>query len=162
MALFSGGRYLRAQLRAANLQAWHVTRIVHTDTHDTQHPKVEGSAHVDADAPLNFWCFDGDSDGEDLKARFKAKFAEIEVLLTDDERGEVVAEAVEIMHGLIAVVRELEAEAATEPQKDNTDMCRSKVVTIPTSVLGMLVSFTWGIAERLGWRYGAKAAVPLA
>ena len=164
MALFSGGRYLRAQLRAANAQAWgvtHVTRNPHTHADNVQDLKIdEVMGEADVDAPLQFWCFDGDSDGEDLKADFKARFAEVEVLLTDNERSDIITEAVEIMTGLIAVVRELEAEADAGPQDTGTG--HNKVITIPPSVLGIFASFTWGIAEYLGWRHGAKAAVPLA
>lgn len=171
MALFSGGRYLRAQLRAANLETWNVTRVPHTDHgHDDttqRHRTIDeesADADADADAPLQFWCFDSDSDGEDIKAKFKAKIAEVETLLTDDERGQIIAEAMEIMQGLIAVVQELEAEAA-EPRTGcvgNTNTDRSTIVTIPASVLGLVASFTWGIAEKLGYRHAAKAAVPLA
>lgn len=143
MALFSGGRYLRAQLRGANTTSWHIP--------------VEAAQTVEnnADAPLQFWCFDGDEDGEDLKTEFKARVAEVEALLTEEERREVVAEGVEIMRSLIEIVRHLEAAGLEE-----RTAVRFRIM--PNYVVNMVANLSWGIAERLGYRHGAKTAVPSA
>ena len=92
MALFSGGRYIRARLRGAGSEFWTITG-----------EEKAGSIHID-EAALSFWNFEGEEDGEDVKAEFKQRFTEIEGWLTGEERDEVVQEAVFIMDSLMGVV----------------------------------------------------------
>ena len=79
LALFSGGRYIRAKLRAAGC----------------------------SDNVLTFWTFDSPSDGEDLKMDFKARFAEVESALSEEQIGEVVQDAEFIMDTMMTVVEEI-------------------------------------------------------
>lgn len=131
MALFSGGRYIRATLRGAGVGFWGGRRV-----HEGQklggssyhggkgrlkdegegegegdgEDEDEGKGHVDVDVVdryLGFWTFEGDEDGEDIKAEFKARFADVEGTLTEGEREEVVKEAVFIMQSMIGVVGEI-------------------------------------------------------
>lgn len=95
MALFSGGRYIRGRLRQAGPTLWTGPGPESTDT---------------IGDVLTFWTFDGEQDGEDIKAEFKRRFAAIEALITEVEKEEVVAEGVYIMKGMISVVGEI-AEA---------------------------------------------------
>ena len=97
MALFSGGRYIRPRLREAGREFWTTTG-----------GEKEKGGNIDLDeAALSFWNFDGEEDGEDVKAEFKQRFAEIEGWLTGEERDEVVQEAVFIMDSLMGVVEEI-------------------------------------------------------
>lgn len=97
MALFSGGRYIRARLREAGSEFWMMTG-----------KEKEKGGDIDIDeAVLSFWNFDGAEDGEDVKAEFKQRFAELEGRLTDEQRDEVMQEAVFIMDSLMGVVEEI-------------------------------------------------------
>ena len=59
------------------------------------------------DLYLGFWTFEGEEDGEDLKAEFKARFAAVEATLTEAEKEEVVQESVFVMQSMIGVVEEI-------------------------------------------------------
>ena len=101
MALFSGGRYIRARLREAGAEFWMTTGV------DKEREKGgDGDIGIDKTS-LSFWNFDGEADGEDVKAEFKQRFGEIEEWLTGEEREEVVQEAVFIMESLMGVVEEI-------------------------------------------------------
>lgn len=97
MALFSGGRYIRARLRGAGREFW-------TMSNEKEKEKAED---IDIDGALSFWTFEGREDGEDVKAEFKQRFAEMEGWLTSEERDEVVQEAVYIMDAMMGVVEEI-------------------------------------------------------
>ena len=108
MALFSGGRYIRARLREAGREFW---------TSTSREKEKGGDIDIDK-ASLSFWNFDGEADGEDVKAEFKQRVAEIEGWLTGEEREEVVREAVFIMESLMGVVEEIAETVGRE------DPCR--------------------------------------
>ncbi len=93
MALFSGGRYIRAQLRQAGPGFWK--------------PELICEKHGDDEDLLSFWTFEGDRDGEDSRAEFKKRFLEVERCLTEREKEHVVQEAVSIMGAVIGVVEEI-------------------------------------------------------
>lgn len=98
MALFSGGRHIRSALQHASPGFW--TPPLPPRSLSTQAPEKD-------DAPLSFWSFDGDADGEDLKAEFKARFQDVEACLSEGEKEEVVSEGVRIMEGVRGVVEEI-------------------------------------------------------
>jgi len=128
LALFSGGRYLRSQLRAANTQSW----------------RLGPAPDLDSDAPLQFWCFDGDEDGEDLKAEFKARVKGLEGQLTAEERREVVQEGVEVMRRLVEVVEEIAAGVETSEAEDEgaervTTMTTAAAMVTPQMTVGLLL-----------------------
>ena len=115
MAIFSGGRYLRATLQDAGEDFW---------TGETADPAKKQSTPVASeDSPkkygrrgdpnnvmpgLSFFHFLGDQDGEDIKLEFKRRYAELELLLTDAEKDEVVQEAHIIFDSMGAIVEELD------------------------------------------------------
>ena len=118
MAIFSGGRYLRASLQDAGEGFW---------TGETANLSTEGSGPADQaaheDTPkkygrrgdpnnvmpgLSFFHFPGEEDGEDIKLEFKRRYAELEVLLSDAERDDVVREAHIIFESMGAIVKELD------------------------------------------------------
>ena len=92
MALFSGGRYIRARLREAGTEFW-------TGAESEKGGKIDDA--------LSFWTFEGQEDGEDIKADLKQRFAEMEGCLTGQEREEVVQEAKYIMDTMMEVVEEI-------------------------------------------------------
>ena len=144
MALFSGGRYLRNQLRTANTQTW----------------RIGPSPDQDPGTPLQFWCFEGDQDGEDLKAGFKSRVQKIGNELTTEEGVEVVAEGVEIMKRMIAVVQEIESTTGAHHVKDvDSDSITTQLLTLklflPFSILKMLGGWSRGFASGLGMGLGA-------
>ena len=108
MALFSGGRYIRARLREAGSGFWTTTGA------ETEKEKEEGGDIDINEAVLSFWNFPGEEDGEDVKAEFKERFAKIERWLTGEERDEVMQEAVYIMDSLLGVVKEIAEAVGSE------------------------------------------------
>ena len=108
MALFSGGRYIRGRLRRAGVGFWNGWGggggcgggMVGDDGDDDEKGDV-------VDRYLGFWTFEGEEDGEDLKAEFKERFAAVEGMLTEGEREEVVREAVFVMRSVTEVVVEI-------------------------------------------------------
>jgi len=91
MALFSGGRYVHGRLGQAGLAFWGAV----------------GGEKTDADRFFNFWTFEGGEDGEDIKAEFKRRFNEVDECLMEEEREDVVAEAVFIMQSMVGIVHEI-------------------------------------------------------
>jgi hypothetical protein len=92
MALFNGGRYIRAKLRQAGPAFW-----------ENSLSKEEDGI----DSCLCFWGFDGQGGGEDIKAEFKRRFAGVEPCLTGGEKEEVVQEAVLVMQTMVEVVKDI-------------------------------------------------------
>lgn len=91
MALFSGGRYIRARLRAG--LAASIGSVA--------------SSRADKPAGLSFWEFPGEHDGEDLKIVYKNRVTAISGELTEEERTDITEEGVRIMVLLTDVVREV-------------------------------------------------------
>ncbi|KAI9852207.1 MAG: heme oxygenase [Thelocarpon superellum] len=97
MALFAGGRHLRAQLRAAGPTFWApTTTTTATARFEDRHPGLE------------FFYFAGDADGSDLKSSFRSRFSAAEALLTPSERQHIVDEAGHIFRHCILLVEELD------------------------------------------------------
>lgn len=150
MALFAGGRYLRGQLRGSNF--------------------------FDDEGSLSFWGFEGEHDGEDVKAGFKARVERVDAegMLTEGERRDVVEESVEIMRWLVEVVRELEVAVPMRVRggggsgsgsvSEEGASEKSRVLGLPGSVLRVVGGFGRSVVERLGYGHGsaAAAASPLA
>lgn len=111
MAIFSGGRYIRAKLSSAGEDFWANTPPVESGENEYDRgcrAEVEGPENW----PLSFWNFSGSSDGEDLKADYKFRVGEIERVLTMKEREEIITEAVEIMKRLLQIIRKIEVAVA--------------------------------------------------
>lgn len=110
MAIFSGGRYIRAKLSSAGEDFWANTPPVESGENEYG----RGGAEVEGleKWPLSFWNFSGSSDGEDLKADYKSRVGEIERVLTMKEREEIITEAVEIMKRLLQIIRKIEVTVA--------------------------------------------------
>ena len=109
MALFSGGRYIRQKLQQAGPGFW--------DSAEYRDGSVrlgeKGEERV-VDDFLSFWTFEGEEDGEDIKADFKRQFQDVEMALTGLEKDEVVQEAVFIMQSIIRMVKEIAEDVGGE------------------------------------------------
>ncbi|OJD30461.1 heme oxygenase [Diplodia corticola] len=95
MAVFAGGRWIRGQLVEGGRGFWE-----------------NSSSGVDFDGlgerGLAFFGFEGDCDGEDVKGVFKERLGEVEGLLSEAQRAEVVEEARAVFEWSIALVEELD------------------------------------------------------
>lgn len=107
MAIFSGGRWIRQQLRNAGPEFWG-----HDDVSKTLDGILPSPTIVAADCGFTLFDFDGELDGEDIRADFKTRLGNVEALLTEKERAEVVSAAQRLFMGLIAVVHDLDEQAA--------------------------------------------------
>ncbi|TVY84223.1 hypothetical protein LSUE1_G000547 [Lachnellula suecica] len=136
MALFSGGRILRAWLKSAGEEGrafWDrdpsPTRpyIATRHTPDLKTSVAVGASDMsagvdgrgrsnfpsDSDIPgtntgLSFFEFAGGEDGEDIRRTFKERFTEIEPLLTPEGKSDIVKEAHDIFSFMIEMVSELD------------------------------------------------------
>jgi hypothetical protein len=101
MAVFSGGRWIRQQLAKGGSGFW-----IGIGQHEFS--ELE-KAHMLPHSPgFSFLSFDGYEDGEDIKMLFKARLAEAETLLTQQERQDIIAAARYLFDDCIALVRQLD------------------------------------------------------
>ncbi|KAH8672625.1 hypothetical protein BGZ60DRAFT_526932 [Tricladium varicosporioides] len=136
MALFSGGRILRASLRAAGgsgkefwdrdlspirpysrdqsrngNQSWGKKPEPQPSTRETiwttSNPLDRDI--LDLTSGLSFFGFSGDHDGEDLKTTFKSHFSTLDTLLTPSQKSSTILEAQEIFTHMLAIVSDLDA-----------------------------------------------------
>lgn len=110
MAIFSGGRYIRAKLNSSGENFW--DHALPLESGKNKHGRGVAEVEGPEKWPLSFWNFSGSSDGEDLKADYKFHVGELERILTLKEREEIIGEAAEIMKRLLEIVREIEVAVA--------------------------------------------------
>lgn len=103
MALFSGGRFIRATLEGAGGGGHHGFWTAR-EAGEKRTAAAGGPAH----GPLDFFHFPTPQDGEDLKHEFKQRLAGLGGLLTVEEREDVVREAICIFENMILVVNQLD------------------------------------------------------
>lgn len=97
MAVFSGGRWIRAGLLKAGPDFWRAGK------------EDEKSAVLNLpECGLSLWHFPGQFDGEDIKVEFKAQLAAAETLFTDDQRVDIIEEAKNIFQLCASLVEELD------------------------------------------------------
>ncbi|TPX17282.1 uncharacterized protein E0L32_012249 [Thyridium curvatum] len=141
MALFSGGRFIRASLENAGLSFWkelptpvrpmmqECQKIVHAPSDDPEDGKEEiisDESHLRRTRafttpppgntranPLAYFHFETSRDGEDLKVEFKRRLAEADALLSEKERDYVIREAVLIFENLISIISQLDLVCGT-------------------------------------------------
>jgi heme oxygenase len=153
MALFSGGRYLRASLNEAGgtgvnfwtrdpspVRPYSVTRDASprrgliSETADpaavcpSARPRTRSRSEsvTSKMVPgMSFFNFVGEEDGEDIKREFKKRITEAEVLLTPREKEDIVTEAEHIFEFMVTMVAELDAVMGTkEEDLDTTRLLR--------------------------------------
>lgn len=94
MAVFSGGRWIRAGLLRAGDHFW-------PSSHKDDFTSLE-------ERGLSFWHFSGPRDGEDVKAEFKLRLEEAEHMFSAEQRIDVIEEAKTIFQFCAEVVHELD------------------------------------------------------
>ncbi|KAF2817267.1 heme oxygenase-like protein [Mytilinidion resinicola] len=111
MAVFSGGRWIRGELRKGGEEFWRKGGA-------QSGGEAEKKEVVPLDeAGLSFLCFPGLDDGEDIKAEFKSRLAAAEELFTPQEREDVIQESQEIFRYSVGLVEELDELLATNLEK---------------------------------------------
>ncbi|KAF2743465.1 heme oxygenase-like protein [Sporormia fimetaria CBS 119925] len=105
MAVFSGGRWIRAQLEGAGGEFW-----------DSGPGEMKGGTGLKGRG-LAVWNFEGVEDGEDIKGLFKEKLKDGEGLWTEEMRGEIVEEAREVFRWCARLVGELDEVVGGEEKK---------------------------------------------
>ena len=114
MALFSGGRWMRAKLLAAGASFWDESPHCGGDEKDKCEKDKCGKG-----SSLSFFHFEGLQDGEDIKQDFKSRLSKAEALLTAEERQDIVREAQDIFRHCVLLVEELDdmmaIQKTTEP-----------------------------------------------
>jgi heme oxygenase len=106
MALFSGGRFIKASMSRVEMDFWKANIMTPDPGKGVDMP------------PLNFFTFNGPGDGDGIKLEFKKRLGDSEPLLTDRERGDVVAEAQHIFESMVEIVGELDSVCSTDPQTE--------------------------------------------
>jgi heme oxygenase len=103
MAVFSGGRWIRAGLLKAGPDFWQACK------------ENEKSSVLNLpERGLSLWHFPGQFDGEDIKLEFKAQLAAAETLFTDDQRVDIIEEAKNIFALCATLVEELDDMVGSE------------------------------------------------
>jgi hypothetical protein len=120
MALFAGGRHIRAALEGvADAQFWKTVPMVVTGGGSggggaaTRRTAADGILAIHSSSsydrrPFQFLRFSTPTDGEDLKADFKARLAEVETRLSWREHRDVLQEAACIFENMILLVGQLD------------------------------------------------------
>ncbi|KAM0518390.1 hypothetical protein ACHAPE_004153 [Trichoderma viride] len=151
MALFAGGRFIRATLEKAGQEFW---QIVPESIKPTMQPcepdlVIESSLEqMEEDnkniLPLRFWSFDSENDGEDLKQEYKAKLLQWESELTAEEREDILQESVVILENIGLLVGQLDAVCSAVQDDEKP------VVQIPMrpSLAGLLGGTQFGARLR--------------
>ncbi|KAI1422140.1 hypothetical protein F5Y12DRAFT_645884 [Xylaria sp. FL1777] len=110
MALFSGGRFIRASLETIYPAFW-IPASAQQPT-----PAALADSTMTGVQPLSFFRFDTHEDGDNLKREFKKRLLESEHCLTTPEREEVVEEARCIFEYMIQLVGELDDICGTDKE----------------------------------------------
>ncbi|KAK9440158.1 hem oxygenase-like, multi-helical [Metarhizium brunneum] len=132
MALFAGGRFIRATLESAGNDFWDTTassampapsRPIQGDSADStqSHPTETSPRRYHGRLPLRFFHFDTPEDGEDLKRDYKQKLADCDATLSYQEKHDIVQEAICIFENLVLVVAQLDTVVAAGPIKPPAD-----------------------------------------
>ncbi|KAK1989393.1 hypothetical protein LZ30DRAFT_138618 [Colletotrichum cereale] len=133
MALFAGGRFIRATLESAGSDFWaqipspilpsqRVCQAKHPSTAVPTSATLgpvdmmrgdyrtigAGTKHSRHSLPLGFFHFATVLDGEDLRKEFKKRLAESEDLLTTQERSDIIQEAVYIFDNMLLLVGQMD------------------------------------------------------
>ncbi|KAI1076081.1 hypothetical protein F5B20DRAFT_341003 [Whalleya microplaca] len=127
MALFSGGRFIRASLERIEAAFWTPASAFPSPTSTSSTSNTSNQKERQKPLPLRFFRFDTTSDdGEALKATFKSRLAESEGLLAPRERDDVVREAARIFEFMVRVVGELDEVCGTDEEAGRLLRTRSR------------------------------------
>ncbi|PKS10777.1 hypothetical protein jhhlp_002534 [Lomentospora prolificans] len=143
MALFAGGRFIRASLESAGDEFWDrkATRLLFPIAAVSQDPastpavsptsaipphgeRHQGSflpvnPHTSPRLPLNFFHFNTPRDGEDLKEEYKQHLLNAEPTLTEAETEDIIQEGVVIFEEMHAIVQQLDERFTSPDARDS-------------------------------------------
>lgn len=139
MALFAGGRFIRASLESAGKEFWeqlpspvlptelscqHSTRPIEraSGLTDEELPEDDHNSHADHKMPLRFFHFKSAEDGEELKREFKKRLVDLESILTDAEKHDVIQEAVCIFENMTLMINQLDMVCADLDRNNGDDI----------------------------------------
>ncbi|OIW29807.1 heme oxygenase-like protein [Coniochaeta ligniaria NRRL 30616] len=148
MALFSGGRFVRATLESAGAHGFWTA-----EESASKQQRRTAPAH----GPLDFFHFPTPQDGEDLKHEFKQRLADAGHLLTPSEREDIVKEAICIFENLILVINQLDDVCHTKLGDLNSADGTS--VLSPRSMPGFRIRDSVIVTRERGYG-GAKRSQP--
>ena len=119
MAIFSGGRWIRAELLSAGKGFWVADNGECGSRHDLNENRLEEDSYLQNQLPgLLFLSFDDVDDGKSIKATFKERLLNAEHMLSTEERIDILEEACEIFRFNIALVEELDNVIVSFQRKD--------------------------------------------
>ncbi|KAK3327916.1 hypothetical protein B0T19DRAFT_177448 [Cercophora scortea] len=149
MALFSGGRFIRATLETAGTDFWSKKSepvlpsmrpcekpipIQSRQPRDHGHSQcttgdaLSSSQETPSFGSLEFFRFATPMDGEDLKTEFKRRLIESESLLTEGEREDIVQEAQCIFDNMILLITQLDGVFENRSPSNSLDGWASLLV----------------------------------
>jgi heme oxygenase len=163
MALFSGGRYLRASVRNGGTDDFWLRSSLSQPPSANQAPQIVINPFAAEEknllprlspprlAPLDpepllkarvatvhqFFNFPGVEDGEDIRKEFKSRFAEMEMILSDREKEEIVEEAQHIFNFMVGVVGDLDTVCNTKLEQGKAERSEGHVVGRLESIPGV-------------------------
>ncbi|KAH7152132.1 hypothetical protein B0J13DRAFT_497911 [Dactylonectria estremocensis] len=141
MALFAGGRFIRASLESFGEDFWaQVPSPIRPTDLPCQHsampverasgltneelPHDDHNSHADHKMPLRFFHFQTPEDGEDLKREFKRRLVDSEGTLTDGEKHDIIQESVCIFENMTSLIHQLDEVCADSDQNGgNHGLC---------------------------------------
>jgi heme oxygenase len=136
MALFAGGRFIRATLESAGDDFWdrlpspvQPNRLSCEERSrptkrasglsDEEIPIDDFHCHATHTMPLRFFHFQTPEDGEDLKREFKRRLASMEGQLTAREKQDIVQESICIFDNMTLLVQQLDMVCDAPARKDS-------------------------------------------
>ncbi|KAF5660402.1 hypothetical protein FHETE_8944 [Fusarium heterosporum] len=134
MALFAGGRFIRATLESAGDEFWDrlpsTVQPTRLPCEERLRPTKRASGlpegdipiddfhnHATHTMPLRFFHFQTPEDGEDLKREFKRRLAVIEGSLTASEKHDIVQESLCIFNSMTLLVQQLDTVCDNSARK---------------------------------------------
>ncbi|KAM3422994.1 hypothetical protein BST61_g470 [Cercospora zeina] len=106
MATFAGGRWIRQQLATSGRDFW---------SEGSTTPQSADRDKLSLELPgFSFLSFDGDQDGEDIKALFKANLINGETLLTAEEQQDIVDTAQQLFERCNRLIYQLDQMVVRE------------------------------------------------
>lgn len=141
MATFSGGRWIRQQLLNAGEEFW---------TGEASGGSNSEKRNLDTSLRppgFTFLSFDGEQDGEDIKASFKLRLADAETILTAEEQHEIIDVAGRLFDRCLGLVGELDAIGVWERAMTWVP----KVLLVVLLLAALLILQLNGTFTRLGW-----------
>ncbi|KAM5342362.1 hypothetical protein ACJ41O_013328 [Fusarium nematophilum] len=142
MALFAGGRFIRATLESAGDDFWnHIPSPIKpasvscqpsarptkraSGLTDEEIPKDDYYCHATHTMPLRFFHFQTPEDGEDLKREFKRRLADLGGILTTREKHDIIQESVCIFENMTLLVQQLDSVCDALGRKDSSNTTAS-------------------------------------